>query len=93
MDYNLRRTRADLQQFRFQDLIPNLRPESPTDGSILWGTQRRRRIARSAVLVALIVLVAGLAWASEGSQPMGYVEKLEAAYGPPSQKGLEGQGT
>lgn len=90
MDYDPRRTRADLQQFRFQDLIPNLRPEAPTDGSMLWVTQRSRRIARSAVLVALIVLVAGLAWASEGSQPMGYVEKLETAYGPPSQKGFGG---
>jgi hypothetical protein len=47
-------------------------------------------MARAAVLAFLIVLSARAAWAAEGIQPVGYVGKLEAAYGPPSQQGFGG---
>jgi hypothetical protein len=47
-------------------------------------------MARSAVLAFLVVFAAGTAWASEETEPVAYVAQLEAAYGPPSQRGFGG---
>lgn len=54
------------------------------------GRQGGVGMARSALLALVAVLAAGAAWANEETQPVGYVAQLEAAYGPPSQRGFGG---
>jgi hypothetical protein len=47
-------------------------------------------MARSAVLAFVTVISAGAAQANEEIRPVRYVAQLEAAYGPPSQRGFGG---